>query len=264
MAAEIRVLVTRPQGQAEALLQALGEQGCSVLHLPMLRLEAIDPLPGEARQRVIDLDLYQHLIFISANAAQFGLAQIDELWPQYPADQQVWAVGESTARLLEASGLGVQRPESDMSSDGLLAMPGLENVSGHKVLIVKGEGGRERIRETLTERGAIVHTLSCYRRLAPDLDGVACREQLEREPVDLILASSGEGLGHLTRLLQPKENTNLADTTLVVPSARVADQAGQLGWRRVHCAANASDACMLETVVQWRQALCDRPLGEQR
>jgi uroporphyrinogen-III synthase len=254
MAAEVRVLVTRPAGQADALIASLEQRGFSAEHLPMLQIEAINPLPGVQRQRILDLDRYQHLIFISANAARIGLECIDDHWPQRPVGQRYWAVGESTAQVLEAAGLEVTRPADDMSSEGLLALPGLASIRDQRILIVKGEGGRGFLEEQLRARGALVEALICYRRAAAAHDGQACRGRLfGQRPVQLVMVSSGEGLELLSGLLQPGEHTNLAQVTLLVPSPRVADQALQLGWKRVECAENASDSAMLAAAEKWRE-----------
>jgi uroporphyrinogen-III synthase len=253
MGAELRVLVTRPAGQADGLVAALQQRGFAPRHLPMLQIEALDPLPPAERQRVLDLDRFDHLIFVSANAARIGLACIDDYWPQRPSDQRYWAVGESTALVLEAAGLHVERPSSDMSSEGLLALTGLADLSGQRVLIVKGQGGRQFLEEQLRGRGALVETLCCYRRGPAAQDGQKCREMLAAAPVQLVMVSSGEGLELFSGLLQPREHTNLAEITLLVPSLRVAEQARQLGWRRVECAENASDAAMLAAAEAWRE-----------
>ncbi|MFK8043369.1 uroporphyrinogen-III synthase [Congregibacter sp.] len=254
MTADLRVLVTRPAGQADSLITALGDAGFTPLHMPMLQIDALDPLPGAQRQRVLDLDLYTHVIFVSANAARLGMAQIQDYWPQLPAGQTFWAVGESTAMCLQAEGLEVSRPEQDMSSEGLLAMPGLSDLRLQRVLIVKGEGGRRFLEEQLRARGATVDSLECYRRGYAAHDALECQKLvLGREPA-LILISSGEGLERLTGLLQPEEHTNLAVTTLLVPSERVAEQALILGWKNVKCADNASDSAMLAAATAWREA----------
>lgn len=252
MPAEPRVLVTRPAAQAGGLVSDLQAAGFATLELPMLQVEALAAPSATERQHLLDLDRYQHLIFISANAARYGLAWIDDYWPQYPVGVCWWAVGDSTAAVLEASGLPVQRPEQDMRSEGLLAMPALTAPAGERVLIVKGQGGRETLQETLAARGARVDTMCCYRRGATALTPAACRERLAAAPVSLIMISSGEGLEQLSRLLSPRENTKLADTALLVPSPRVARQAEDLGWRRVQQADGASDEAMLAAAKAWR------------
>lgn len=263
MPAEQRVLVTRPEGQAQPLIDGLQAMGLQGLHLPMLRLLPIVPLPALAKQRVLDLERYQHLIFISANAVRFGLAAIDDYWPQYPQGQRVWAVGGSTAAALHDAGLQALTPRENLSSEGLLALPGLRDVAGERVLIIKGEGGRDLLQRELADRGAEVHTLSCYRREAPALDEAACRAMLQASPVQLILISSGESLAQLSRLLQPRENTNLADVAVIVPSPRVLAEGAALGWRVLRLARNASDAAMLEAVSAWQRERGNRLPGEK-
>ncbi|WP_439105501.1 uroporphyrinogen-III synthase [Congregibacter sp.] len=260
MTAEQRVLVTRPVGQADSLMSALGNAGFTPLHLPMLTIEPIDPLPGAQRQLLLDLDRFEHVIFVSANAARIGMACLQDYWPQLPLGQTYWAVGESTALNLEAEGLEVARPQSDMSSEGLLAMDGLADLTSQRVLIVKGEGGRRFLEQELEARGAKVDSLECYRRGYAAHDAQDCQRLLTGQGLALILISSGEGLERLTGLLQPLEHTNLAMTTLLVPSQRVEGQARELGWRNVERAENASDAAMLTAAASWRKA----QLGETK
>ena len=245
-----RVMVTRPAGQADRLVTALGSAGWQVRHLPLIDIMPIEPLPGPTRQRIQDLDLYAHLVFVSANAARIGCARSSR--PQWPAGQRYWAVGASTAQVLEERGLPVDRPSTDMSSEGLLALPGLERVAGDRVLIVRGEGGRQLIAETLRERGATVDDLCCYRRGPVEHDAAALRESLRTAPVDLVMVSSGEGLELLSSMLEPEQNPALAATQLLVPSPRVAELARGMGWRCITTVENASDPAMLEAAEHWR------------
>ena len=203
------------------------------------------------RQRILDLDRYDHLIFVSANAARIGCERIEELWPQWPMGQRYWAVGRSTAQRLARAGLTATCPEVDMSSEGLLALPGLEGIGGERCLLVRGEGGRTLIADTLRERGAGVDDLCCYRRGAVEYDEGELAAVREDSP-DLLLVSSGEGLDRLSGLLKPREHTNLADAALLVPSARVAADAKRQGWRNVQTVENASDAAMLAATEHWR------------
>ena len=141
-----------------------------------------------------------------------------------------------------------------MSSEGLLALPGLASLQNQRVLIVRGEGGRQLIAETLADRGARVDALACYRRGPVAYDGEQLRADLASCAPALIMVSSGEGLSSLSRLLQPREHTNLARITLLVPSPRVADDARAQGWQRVVTVENASDEAMLAAALAWREA----------
>lgn len=252
MGAEWRVLVTRPAGQADGLIGALREAGWQTRHLPLLFIEPIEPLDGVMRQRILDLDRYDHLIFVSANAARIGCERIMDLWPQWPMGQRYWAVGRSTAQVLARAGLAATCPEVDMSSEGLLALPGLDVVRGQRCLLVRGEGGRTVIADTLRGRGAQVDELCCYRRGPVAYDEEELAAVRDGRP-DLLLVSSGEGLERVSGLLKPREHTNLAGATLLVPSVRVATVAERLGWRNVRTVENASDAAMLAAAEHWRR-----------
>jgi len=249
------VLVTRPEGQADDLCERLRSAGFTVTREPLLALEPLAVLPPARRRLVEALDHFQHCIFISRNAVRFGLPLLSGYWPRWPAGLACYAVGDSTAAALREAGLSVHTPGQEMTSEGLLALPALQAVDGQRVLIVKGEGGRQALREALGSRGASVSELACYRRVAPAVDGAALAARLLRESVQLILISSGEALANLTALLKPRETHKLADITLVVPSPRVAQEAVAAGWRPPVVAANAADDAMLAAAQRWRSAL---------
>lgn len=247
------VLVTRPAGQAGALLEALAAAGFGPLyHRPMLLLEPLESLSPAQRQPLLDLDIYQHVIFISANAVRFGMARIDEYWPQLPAGLNWYAIGETTAQMLRERGLSPLTPGQEMNTEGLLSLPQLQSVGDERVLIVKGQGGRATLRQSLEQRGARVDELACYRRCCPQLPVQELPELLRDAAIDVVLISSGEGLGNMLTLLSAEETTKFSDIGLIVPSPRVAALAQQAGFNNVVTAANASDAAMLQALQQWQ------------
>jgi uroporphyrinogen-III synthase len=245
-AGNCRVLVTRPAGEAAVRLCAAVEAaGNEAYHQPLLTLAALPELSGPQRQRVLDLDRYQHVIFISGNAVQFGMAAVEGCWPQLPVELQWYAIGAATAAQLESHGITAVTPESDMSSEGLLAVSQLQQVRDQRVLIVKGEGGRATLAQELIGRGALVDELACYRREVPAMPPGSLAANLSSWGIDVILLSSGEGLANLQLLLSPTETSNFKHIFLVVPSKRVADQALEAGFDQIITAENASDVAML-------------------
>ncbi len=246
------ILVTRPAGQAGGLLASLAQHGLCGIHQPMMVLHPLAELPPGLRQCLIDLDQYQHVIFISVNAVRFGLDCIDDYWPQLPTGINWYAVGVSTAALLAQRGLEPLSPEAQMDSEGLLVLPELAQVESQKVLIIKGEGGRQALKKVLTARGAQVDELACYQRRCPDLAPGKLAQILDTRQVDTVLISSGEGLNNMLTLLSDKENTKFRDIGLVVPSSRVATLAQQAGFTDITTAANASDDAMLEALLTRR------------
>ena len=152
----LRVLVTRPTHQAVNWQRLLEAQGAQTLTAPLL---AIEECQGpDARQqiknRILDLDLYQHAIFVSQNAVAFGCQWIDEYWPQLPMGVAFYAVGKATAQALAQyqidsvvdTNVDSSCPEhldaAPMNSEALLTLPQLQQVAGEKILIFRGQGGR--------------------------------------------------------------------------------------------------------------------------
>ncbi|NND67006.1 MAG: uroporphyrinogen-III synthase [Halioglobus sp.] len=239
------VLVTRPAGEAaERLVAAIEAAGLRVVHQPLLELEPIAEPSADDQALLRALADYQHVIFVSANAVRFGMLWLQRHWPVLPQPPLWYAVGDATAALLAEQGVEVFTPGRDMTSEGLLALPGLRDVAGARVLIVKGEGGRDTLATELAARGATVAVLACYRRVAPVLPAGALGQRLEAEKVAAVLLSSGEGLENFRRLLSPSESSKFTGLRLIVPSDRVAKLAREAGFDNIVTADNASDAAM--------------------
>ena len=161
----VHVLNTRPAHQSAELTAALRAAGAQVSELPLIAIAPRELSPAQNRL-LLDLDRYDAVFFVSANAAQLGLDAIANLWPQWPHQLPAYAVGERTARVLRDAGLRVHVP-AQADSEGLLAMSALQDVRGKKFLLFRGEGGRELLINTLRERGAHLDVLELYRRELP-------------------------------------------------------------------------------------------------
>lgn len=246
------VLVTRPANQADALCAAVEAAGYTAHHQPLLELLALSELPPPQRQLLLDLDRYQHVIFVSGNAVRFGMACIEDYWPQLPVGLAWYAIGDATAVLLHGFGIEVVTPGKLMTSEGLLAVPPLQAVAGQRILIIKGEGGRATLREELLRRGATVDELACYRRACPDLPAGQLAASLHEWRIDLVMISSGEGLANLQALLRWPETTKFTPICVIVPSERIARLAQKAGFGQVVTAENASDVAMLHALEEWK------------
>lgn len=255
MAASPAVLVTRPSGQQRQLSAAVASAGYAVHCLPLLELQALEQLGAEQRALILDLDHYQHVIFISGNAVRFGMHWIEDFWPQLPVGLNWYAIGDATAALLAERGIQALAPASPMTSEALLALPQLQEVAAQRVLIVKGEGGRDTLAQALEQRGARLAELACYRRRCPAMKPGEVAQKLSSWQIGLAMISSGEGLVNLLALLSPAETTKFRHITLLVPSDRVAAQARQAGFEQVLTAENASDGAMLQALHNWQPSL---------
>jgi len=248
VAAAPAVLVTRPSGQADGLCRSLQALGLRAVHQPLLVIEALTPLGNPARRVIAALDQSQHVIFISGNAVQHGMRAITDWWPQLPTAPNWYAVGAATARALAQWSVPVVAAAGTMDSEALLALPELRDVVGHRVLLVKGEGGRDHLRATLASRGAQVDELRCYRRRCVSLAPHDFQQMLTREGIALLLLSSGESLDCLQQCLGDELKPWQRRLQIVVPGARVAAAASEAGWLRVVAADNATDEAMSAAV----------------
>lgn len=243
-----RVLVTRPAHQAEALCRRLAALGAEPVRFPTL---AIEPIEADAhlKQHFLDLDRYQAVIFVSANAARLAHDWIDAYWPQLPVKVLWLAVGDATATALEDLGIPALRPTGGMDSEALLALPELQKLDHARILICRGEGGRELLAQTLSDRGAKVDYAELYRRGCPTYSATDIESIIYKCPPTVMLVSSAQALENLIHLCgqtaDGQARRSLQQRRLVVPSPRVAERARQLGFEHVRQAANATDEAMV-------------------
>ena len=241
------VLVTRPGPQAAALAQAIEEAGGAAFVFPALAIEA---LPADALatslMQLRDADI---AIFISPNAAQFGMTTI-HAEGGLPAAVEVFAVGPGTARALQAQGVsGVLTPDGQ-DSEALLALPQLQAVAGKRVVIVRGVGGRPLLADTLAARGAEVHFMECYRRVRPQTDAAPLLARWQAGGIDAVTATSAETLDNLSILLGEAGRPLLLHTPLFAPHEKIADAARRFGIAQV-VATPGGDAGLVEGLINW-------------
>jgi len=246
----IGVLVTRPEHQANHLCQLIEAEGGAAVRYPAL---VIKPRPDRAavRAAIGPADRYDLVVFVSANAVRFGADILDQR-----RDVPVAAIGQATAAALNAAGYRVSlMPEEGVDSESLLAMPQLAHMSGQRVLIVRGIGGRDLLLEVMTARGAQVQHAEVYIREAayPSMERKAEVEELWRQGgISVYTATSVELLEALIGIVTPRCRELMHSTALVTGSQRVADAATRLGLGSpLILADSADDAALTGALIRW-------------
>jgi uroporphyrinogen-III synthase len=239
------VLVTRPAETAARLGEAIEAAHGRPILFPAVEITGPAD-PAATREQLKQAGRYDLLIFVSRNAVGFGF---DLLPDTLPASQQVAAVGASTAAALEDCGLEPTLVPERFDSEGLLAMSQLSDMTGKRVLILRGNGGRELLADTLRERGAEVDYAEVYRRLVPARSAANLLKGWDNW-VDVVTITSGEILDNLITLLGEDGIASLQQTPLVVVSERIAEQARARGCRRLYLAANATDEALLKALCE--------------
>ena len=243
----IKVLVTRPEPENSLTCHALSSLGAIPLSLPMLQIKPLDAKEDIARlhSQLFNLDTYQFVIFVSKNAARLGAELIDECWPMLPVGIQWLGIGKGTTDTLKQLHIpAITSPGHD--TEAMLTWLKPAKMRDQKVLIVRGQGGRPDLASGLESRGASVDTLEIYQRATPIYDA---QTFFFLEEPDVIWTTSGESLNNLTQQIQ-QLSPNLMNTTLFVPSERVAEHARSNGWRRVICAQGADDQSLIAATMQ--------------
>lgn len=249
------IVITRPDRQAAGLAALIDAAGGHALRYPTIEIEPLRTARLDALlARLADYDV---LVFISRNAVEQGLARIREsgmaLAP-VPGRPVVAAIGAGTRRALETEGFAtVIAPEGPADSEALLAEPALANVSGKRIAVFRGEGGRETLAAGLRARGATVDYAECYRRRAPALDPQPLVAQWLRGEVHAVTVSSGEGLANLAARLGEAARTLLVALPVFVPHPRVAEQARALGVADVVVSGAADEDVLAALVAYFRR-----------
>lgn len=246
-----RVLLTRPAEESAALASELASAGVFSTSLPLL---AIQPLAVTLAQRAVitALDRYCAVIVVSKPAARLGLALVSQYGPQAPA-QKWFSVGAATAQILADYGLDVSYPQCGDDSEALLAMPAFTQsvaCDQPKVLIMRGEGGREMLADRLRSLGAQVDYLELYRRELPSYPPHTLCQRVKVERLNALVVSSGQGFEHL-RQMAGDSWPMLGCLPLFVPSPRVAELARSAGAQHVVDCRGASAAALLAALREY-------------
>jgi uroporphyrinogen-III synthase len=238
--AGIGVLVTRPEHQSRRLAELIRSLGGEPVLFPAMEIVALpDDATAPVLQRLHQIDL---AIFTSANAARLAMGRIAQAG-DLPAGLRVAVLGPGTAAELKKFGVREMiTPEVDFDSEALLeALSGLL-FAGKRVVIFRGQGGRELLGESLRLRGAEVEYLECYRRARPRHDLAELIPLWQQDRLRACLATSSEIVINLFDMAEEACRPWLCQTPMFVSHPRVAATAFTFGVHTVFVAGMGDEA----------------------
>lgn len=251
--AGVGVLITRPREQNEALAALIEQQGGRAYQVPAYEICApADPSKLDAlRQRLNEFDL---VIFISTTAVAWGCALLNLASTRFSPNTRLGAVGAGTAAAMVKAGLPAPiAPATGFNSESLLAMPEFANVSNKKALVVRGEGGREVLANTLRQRGAQVEYAEVYRRQCPNIALDSELSEEDRQRIDVAVATSNEGLQNLYDMAGERLRAWLSTLPLIVMSERAVELARALGFKHTPRVVRLpGNDGILKTLIDWK------------
>jgi uroporphyrinogen-III synthase len=237
---QLRVLVTRPEPQAVPLIEALSAHGAEPLAFPTIE---IIPAPNAA-DSLGDAGQYHDLIFVSANSAAYSLEHFT------PGNQRVIAIGSATRKALDMRGVAVDlSPREQSDSEHLLAHPDMQQMQGRRVLIIRGDNGRELLAQCLRERGASVDYAEVYMRRIPDDADCSELKQQWQQKVDVITTTSNAIINNLLELCGDQDS--ILETPILVISKRCAKHAHACGFQRIIESRGASVEAIITALCEY-------------
>ncbi len=222
----IAVLVTRPGGESDPLVQALRQRGYRVHAVPTVQTEAV----------VLDLSSlasYDWVVFTSAR----GVDALAEL----PTGPRFAAVGTETAKALRAR--GVVPAHVPATADGANLGRTLPDIEGKRVALVRASAADSDLPEILRRRGAIIEELTAYRTVgAPRGSARLLRTALADPDLRAAVFASGSAVrGFIGR-------GGTAQVPAITIGARTSARARELGFRVIAEAGTQSVAGLADAV----------------
>lgn len=242
------ILVTRPKQQAESLCGLIEQQGWDAIRFPTIEITGIDN--RDINQQLKLIKQHQWLIFVSANAVNFAVTQNDGKIDNFK-DVRIAAIGRATEKALQAVGLVVDLlPEYGFNTEGLLASTEMKNVNGKSCLIVRGEGGRETLAESLRERGAKVDYLEVYKRHVPVNRSPELAKMLQQQKLAAITVTSGEILTNLFAMTAKELHDQLITVPVIVISERIKELAESYKFKQIVVTENPESTAIIEALIK--------------
>jgi uroporphyrinogen-III synthase len=215
------IVITRPSHQTSEIKSLVNEHQGHPIEFPLLEIQSKNQ--NETFQHtVLKLEDYDWAIFISSNAVQFGMPAVKQAFHTLPESIKFAAIGPSTQKALKLFDVeDVLIPEENFDSEGLLATSEMNDIQNKKIVIFRGEGGRETLAETLRARGAEVTYAECYARSFPQINLDLLKAFSEKIHISAILITSSEACKEFVRLSRQKNMDFLKDILFIVNHPRM-------------------------------------------
>lgn len=233
----MRVIVTRPMAQGQRLVGELRALGVEAVALPLI--EIAGPADPQVLRRAWD-ELPQDALamFVSANAVEQFFAQRPP-GVSWPSSVAAGSSGPGTSAALRAAGVPASQildpgPDGPFDTDTLWQRKlAARDWTGRRVLVIRGERGRDWLAQQLREAGAQLRFVAAYRRLVPKLDDsmrAVLAAALQQAQAHCWHFSSGEAVDNLAALCPGFDGSG---SRALATHPRIAARARELGFSRV-------------------------------
>lgn len=254
----LRILVTRPAGQAGDMVRSIEAHGGIAVCAPMIRIvppvqwDECDAHAGRLRE-------FAGIVFSSANGVEFFLNRLGGTGSDRAqlATTPVYAVGRKTARALEHAGIAPAFVPASFSGAGLAAHFRTQDLRGQRYLLPRGDSGREEIADALGLAGAVVVQVIVYRTIGPDEASAAVvRAALAGRSIDIVTFASPSAVRHFAALLDGDLRRRIAgDLVVGVIGETTAEAAREFSFPADVVAGAATAEGLIDALVSWNPAV---------
>ena len=241
------ILVTRPEQESQALCDALNQLGHPAISHPLLTVhpgKELSQLP-ELFSPLSDGDF---LIAVSQHAVEHTQDYLQHHQIDWKKGLHYLAVGQKSAQHLRTYISDTVHFPTPSDSEHLLALPVLNHVAGKKVLILRGNGGRDLIYQALEALGAEVNYCEVYQRKMTPFDGKLNARKWQSQNINTIIITSGEQLSFFTSQFAGADLNWVQHCRLLVPSERINQLGQQLGYQHIETVGGASNSDLLHYI----------------
>lgn len=225
----IHILITRPVKPASRTAERLAVLGATPYIFPTILIEPPADI-GQVKAALSSLQSIYAIIFVSPSAVEMVFKDNVKL----PISIKVFAPGLGTSEELYLHGVSnVLIPQKNFDSEGLLELSELQSdfVNGQRILIFRGNGGRELLLDELRKRGAQVEAITAYRRSIPTTSPAGLLELLKVKKVTAVSIMSSSAVKNLVSLVPEPDRRNILFSLPVYAShKRIKDTAEELGF----------------------------------
>jgi len=266
------IIVTRPSGQAcqliEVLTRTIEFSGVAkrsfpeILSLPLLTIvpKTDEALADQIASMLQDADL---AIFVSPNAIECVMRLLERDWQDFSKSIiPIGVMGGSSKLALQNHGIGAEEnptpivmPQDNEQWDSEGLWQELQSLGwtwqNKKVVIFKGEGGRDWLADTLSKAGAHVEAKSTYTREPLDVDNPAWQAIHDLDfSKSLWMLTSSEAVRYLGRVMQDKFTQSLSSASALCPHHNIADAAQEIGFGEVFTT-EPGDEALIKASLAW-------------
>ena len=247
------MLVTRPVHQADQLMELIHSAGGLAYGFATIEIR-----PAQDRPALLDtiktLPDCDYVFFISPNAVTHGIEAISDAIGDLPKTVKLAAIGAGTVAALKTAGYQCQlSPKENFSSESLLALPVLQDLKNKRVIIFRGNGGRNKLKNELSNRGAHVAYAECYERVIPGTNPEALISKLRNHNINIISFTSSDAARYLVAMLG--DNAGLVfNLPVIVISQRISDVCLSLGFKAgIILTKSASNEAIVDSMMAWQK-----------